>query len=263
MARAAPEMPGRRRAAKVMALRVAVIVGATAALEILCRTGVISRLTMIPPSEMAQALWHMSVDGAVAAPLVQTLTNVAIAFVCAVASGFILGAGIHAVPRLRRTLDPLFASYYAIPIFAFYPLLIVMFGLNDLPLIAIGYLFGVVAMIMNTLNGLDRVPPVLLKVARVHRLRPWERAWLIVLPATTPYLFTGVKLALAYAFIGVLAGEFILSGSGIGYSIAYAYAGFDTRTMYALMLLVLLLVVAMNTVLHLWEGRILRKREGR
>ena len=70
--------------------------------------------------------------------------------------------------RLRDTLDPLFATYYAVPVFAFYPFLIVVFGLGDLPQILIAFMLGVVAVIVNTLNGLDRVPRVLLKTARIH-----------------------------------------------------------------------------------------------
>ena len=71
---------------------------------------------------------------------------------------------------MRDTLDPLFATYYAVPVFAFYPLLIVLFGLGDLPQILIAFMLGVVAVIVNTLNGLDRVPRVLLKTARIMRM---------------------------------------------------------------------------------------------
>ena len=60
---------------------------------------------------------------------------------------------------------------------------------------------------------------------------------LVHLPAAAPHLFTGVRLAVAYAFIGVIASEFILSGEGLGYAIAYSYNNFDNRTMYGLMLL--------------------------
>ena len=58
-------------------------------------------------------------------------------------------------------LDPLFATYYAVPVFAFYPFFIVVFGLGDLPQVLIAFMLGVVAVIVNTLNGLDRVPRVL------------------------------------------------------------------------------------------------------
>ncbi len=110
-------------------------------------------------------------------------------------------------------------------------------------------------MVVNTLDGLDRIPPVLLKVGRVHHLGALRTALLIKLPASAPHLFTGVKLAVAYAFIGVIAAEFILSGAGLGYAIAYAYNNFDNRTMYALMLLVLVAVTTVNMVLHVWERR--------
>lgn len=241
-------------------LRLIVIVAAVLLLELLCRTGVISRLTMIPPSEMAVALWELLLSGEMNDDMARTFRNVAASFVLSVVAGFLGGVIVHALPRLRRVIDPLLASYYSVPFFVFYPLFIVIFGLNDWPLIMIGFLFASIAMVINTLNGLDRIPRVLWKVARIHRLNRPQQVWLIVMPAATPYLFTGVKLALAYSFIGVLAGEFILSSSGLGYSIAYAYDNFDNRTMYALVLFVLVLVTVMNTALHLWEQRLLRRR---
>jgi NitT/TauT family transport system permease protein len=67
------------------------------------------------------------------------------------------------------------------------------------------------------------VPRVPLKVGRVHRMRRNTEIIRILLPAAAPYLFTGVKLASAYSFIGIIAGEFILSGGGLDYAIAYAY----------------------------------------
>ncbi len=71
-----------------------------------------------------------------------------------------------------------------------------------------------------------------------------------------------MKLAVAYAFIGVIAAEFHPVGSGIGYSISYAYNNFDNRTMYALMLLILVVIIALNMVLHVWEQRLYRRRGG-
>jgi len=236
-------------------LRLGLIAAAVLALELLCRTGVIAPLTLIAPSQMAQALGRLIAAGTVTGDAAKTFGNVALALALAVSLGFAAGVVLHGLPRLRRVLDLLFAGYYAVPFFVFYPLLIVLFGLNDWPIVAIGFLFGVVAMVVNTLDGLDRIPPVLLKVGRVHRLGPLRTALLITLPASAPHLFTGVKLVVAYAFIGVIAAEFILSGAGLGYAIAYAYNNFDNRTMYALMLLVLVAVTAVNTVLHVWERR--------
>jgi NitT/TauT family transport system permease protein len=87
-----------------------------------------------------------------------------------------------------------------------------------------------------------------------------EEALRIVLPSAAPFLFTGAKLALAYSFIAVLAGEFILSGAGLGHSISYAYDAFDNKTMYSLMFFVLALVTVINMAFHIWEQRLLRRR---
>jgi NitT/TauT family transport system permease protein len=240
--------------------RVAVIVGAIALVEVLCQRKIISPLVMIPPSEMATSLWQMFGSQKIWDDIAQTFSTVSLAFVLSVAAGFALGAIIHALPRVRRAVDPLLASYYSIPFFVFYPLLIALFGLNTIPLIVIGFVFATAAMVISTLNGLDRVPRVMTKTARILRLSPTRAVWSVTLPSAAPYLFTGLKLALAYSFIGVIAGEFILSGGGLGFSIAYAYNDFDSQTMYALMMFVLMIAVLMNGVLHVWEQRMLKKR---
>jgi len=245
---------------RIARVQIAVIIGFVVVLELLTQLGAINRLTMIPPSEMAQHLWHLFVEGALNAPMAQTFVNVALAFVLSVGVGLASGLAIHALPRLRRLADPLLASYYAVPFFVFYPLLIAIFGLNRWPLVAIGFVFGTAAMVIATLNGLDRVPRVMRKLARVHRMGPIQEIVLITMPAAVPHLFTGFKLALAYAFIGVIAGEFILSGSGLGHAIAYAYDSFDNQTMYALMLFVVVLAIALNAALHACEQRLLRQR---
>ncbi|MGY6646506.1 MAG: ABC transporter permease [Salinarimonas sp.] len=243
-------------------IRLGVIVAFFGLLEILCRTGIISPFTMIPPSEMAIELWALIVSGEVARGMRQTLGNVAVACILAITVGFAVGAGVHALPRLRRALDPFLTTYYAVPFFVFYPLLVFIFGMNNFPMIMIGFLFAVVAMIINTLNGLDKIPRVYRKVARMHHMGRAKTALLIELPYAIPNLFTGVKLAVAYSFIGVIAAEFILAPGGLGYAISFAYDNFDNERMYALMLFILVLVTIINMSLHAYEQRLLR-RQGR
>ena len=248
------------RAKGIICTRVALIVGAVGLIELLCRLGMIKPLTMIAPSQMALELARMIASGELLAPAAYTFVEVGTAFVISIVVGGALGALVHALPRLRHALDPLLASWYAVPFFVFYPLLVALFGLNALPLIAIGVIFAAPAMMLSTLAGLDRVPRVMRKVARVHRLSRVKEARLITLPSAAPYLLTGFKLAFAYSFIGIIAGEFILSGGGLGYDIAYAYESFENRKMYALMLFVLLIATGVNGALHVWDGRLARRR---
>jgi NitT/TauT family transport system permease protein len=182
--------------------------------------------------------------------------------VLSVVAGIVAGAAIHRASVLRALLEPLFSAYYAIPIYAFYPLLIIVFGLGDVPQVLIGFMLAVVSMIVSTLVGLDSVPPVLGKTARVMQLGPVATMRSLTLPYAAPYLFTGVKLAVAYAFIGVIGAEFIMSGTGLGYEIRFAYDNLDNNIMYPLILLILLIAVAINMSLDHWE-RLLRARRGR
>ena len=236
--------------------RAALVAGAFAALEVLCRTGTVPRATMIPPSEMVAALWEILSSGRADADIAFTVVNTVAAIVVSIILGFWLGAVLHALPRARRVFEPLLSAYYAVPVFIFYPLLIVFFGVGRTALIAMGAMFGIVAMIVNTMIGLDRVPRVIARTAAAMRLGPVRRLLLLRLPAAAPHLVTGIKLAVAYSVIGIVAGEFILSTAGIGKRIAFGYQDFDNRTMYGMLLLLLILVMAVNGVLSLWEKRL-------
>ena len=242
-------------------VRFALAVALVLLLEGLCRFGFIDRFSMIPPSEI---VWHLGRPAReradVAGDHARRSTNVVAACVSSIVVGVILGTLIHRWRALRETLDPLFAAYYAIPVYAFYPLFIVIFGLGDLPQVLIGFMLGLVAVIVNTLNGLDRVPRVLLKTARIHRLGPVATALKVTLPYAVPYIFTGIKLAVAYSFIGVIGAELIMSRTGLGYEIGYAYNNFDNAVMYPLIVFVLAVAATVNTMFFLWEKKMLARR---
>jgi NitT/TauT family transport system permease protein len=243
-----------------LVVRSAILASLVVLLEICCRTGVVDTLTIIPPSEMFASMIDQIVSGELSASIVTTFSTILIAFLLAVILGTAIGALIHRIPRLRDVADPLLASYYSVPTFIFYPLLVALLGLGKAPLVVLGILSAMPAVVISTLSGLDGVAPVLMKLARVHRLTPTRTLRWIVLPAALPHLFTGFKLALSYALIGVIAGEFILSGTGLGYAISFAYQSFDNRTMYGAMLFVLLVAIIANGILYVWEGRLARRR---
>jgi NitT/TauT family transport system permease protein len=249
----------RPRMTTVGATRAAVVLSVFAALELLCRLGVINRATLIPPSEMIASGWDILRSGRHNADIFFTLYNVAAAALIATVVGFFIGAGLHSLPRLRRPLVPLLSAWYAIPTFVFYPLLIVAFGVGRTALIVMGAMFGVVAMIVNTTLGLDHVPPAVAKSGAILRLDALRQLLLIRLPSAAPHLVTGIKLAVAYSVIGIVAGEFILATAGVGKRIAYAYDNFDNRTMYGMLLLLLAGVMLVNGALSGWEKRLHRR----
>lgn len=242
-------------------LRITIVAAMIALVELLCQTGIIPKMVMIAPSQMVVELAHILASGQFSADIATTFTNIAISTVLSILLGFVAGLIIYSLPSLRDALEPLLASYYAVPTFVFYPVFITLFGVGSASIIAIAVLLAVVSMVTATLNGLDRIPRVLRKTGQIYRMSRVKTALLIELPATLPYLFTGVKLSVAYAFIGVIASEFILSGAGIGYAIAYAYNLFENGHMYALILLVLVTVTIVNTFLNMIDRRLQARRQ--
>ncbi len=241
-------------------IRLALIAVLLGALEVLVRIGRIDALTMQAPHKMLLDLYAMLASGKLNKSIAKTMGNAGFAFVIAVSLGVISGLMIHRMRRVRETLDPLFATYYAIPVFAFYPLLILLLGLGDAPQIFIGVMLGFVAVVVNTLNGLDRVPRVLLKTARVNGMNGLETALKITLPSAAPYILTGAKFAVAYSLIGVIGAEFIMSTGGMGYEISFAYNNFDNATMYPLIIMILVASISINMVISRWEKSLLKRR---
>lgn len=240
--------------------RLLLLMAVIALLEVLCLEGVIDHITMQPPHRIALDLGRMLASGVLDTAILKTLANSLIAFVLATAVGIASALVLHRMRAVRDALDPLFATYYAVPVFAFYPLLIILFGLGDMPEIFIGFMLAVVAVIVSVLGGLDRVPRALLKTARVNQFNAYETAWRITLPYIAPQILTGARLALAYALIGVIGAEFIMSSSGMGYEISFAYTNFDNATMYPLILLIVFASVAINAGLGRWEAVLMRRR---
>lgn len=243
----------------VAATRAVIVLALIALLEICCRTGLISSFELPAPSTIAvdlvEILWSGRFNGAIVA----TLSNVAIAFAMAMIFGILCGWALHQMPTVRRIVDPVFAAYYAIPLFAFYPLFIMMFGLNAIPQIVVGFLMAVVTVIANALTGLDRVPSQFIKTARIARMSRLNTMWRIVLPSAMPHLFAGAKLAIAYAFVGVVGSEFIMASTGLGYEISNAYTLFSNRVMYPLIAFVMIVAGILNLAMHWWEGALNRR----
>jgi NitT/TauT family transport system permease protein len=240
--------------------RLVILFALVAGVEALCLGGIIDRITMQPPHQMVLDFIQLLASGSFNASIAKTAGNVFVAFAIAMIVGTALAILLHRWKLLRSILDPLFAAYYAVPVFAFYPLLIIVFGLGELPEIFIGAMLGLVAVIVNVLNGLDRVPMVLLKTARISRMGSFETAFRVTLPFATPYVLTGAKLAVAYSFIGIIGAEFIMSNSGMGYEISFAYTNFDNATMYPLILLILVMSFTINTLLAWWETTLMNRR---
>ncbi|PLR80680.1 hypothetical protein CVD25_21650 [Bacillus canaveralius] len=188
-----------------------------------------------------------------------TAMEILASFIGAMIFGIIFGIVLWRSDLAHHVLQPYLLLFYAIPFFALYPIFISILGIGPLPVIMIGLLFAMPAVISNTAIGFREIRKVLVKVGESCNLSFRQMLIHIYFPAAWPYIFTGVKLAAAYSIIGVIATEFILSSRGLGYTISYAYNNFDMNGMYGSVLLVIVIALLVNVVLGFIEARVYRR----
>lgn len=174
--------------------------------------------------------------------------------------GLLLGLLFWKLPTVGRVFEPYLVSFYAVPLVLFYPVMIVLVGINATSVIILATIMAAIPMALNTTVGLTGMPPVYLKLARSLRASPRQLVFSIALPAAGPFIVAGLRLAVVYALIGCIAMEFTTAQAGLGYRIRYLYEIFDDNTMYAYILVVLVVSVILTALLALMEKLILRGR---
>lgn len=218
-------------------------------LELAPRVGLVDSFSLVPLSAMAlRAMELLTSPAFLVQDLMPSLAAIATSFVLATVLGVLIGLLIWAVPAVRHALDPWLATYYAIPTFALYPLLVVLMGVGVAPIILLGTLFAVVAMVSATVDGLDAIPRTTLRLMQSLQMPRFQRVTKVLVPAALPQISVGLRLALSYSIIMVLASEFVLSTRGLGHFISNAYNDFAITDMYAGVLLVFALALVLNVV---------------
>jgi NitT/TauT family transport system permease protein len=230
--------------------RLVTFAAVVAALEAVCRTHLVRPTDLVPPTVMLRSMAAALAEPATLHNLWQTLSSVAASVAIAAVTGIAAGIALHALPRLRRACEPFIASYYALPLFALYPLLVVILGVGAAPIVFTGTLYAAMSVLIGTLSGLDHVPPVFGKVAKVHRLGRFRTLAILYIPSCSVEILGGITLAVSYAFVAVIASEFLLAPAGIGHEIADSYMSFKIERMYGLMLALVILVIAVNAMLR-------------
>jgi NitT/TauT family transport system permease protein len=244
---------------KVRVLRIGLVIGLLVILEAIARFGIVPPTQLVPPTEIAVTLGSMLAAGTITPDILGTVFRVVVAFVAAILLGIPIGWMLWKSTRLWQILDPYLIVLYAMPIFVFYPILIVMFGLGSVPIILIAFAMSITGIIISTATGLDKVPKIYFDVGHALNLSRRQFVMHVQLPAAVPYIFTGLKLGLIYSFVGVIASEFILSNSGLGFLVSWYYDRFATAEMYASIVAIMLIATIVNTILVQIEDHLYKR----
>lgn len=224
--------------------------------ELCGRFGLLNPLFFPVPSLIAVAFLTMVADGEIQANLSITLLRVFAGFLIGTIPGIIIGLLMGASEKIRLLLDPLVAATYPIPKLAIFPLLMIIFGIGELSkimAIAIGCFFIV---LINAMAGVKNINKVYFEVAKNYGASKKQLFTRVILPASLPMIFTGIRLALGMSLIVVVGVEFVSANYGIGALIWNAWETFEIEKLYVGIFLCALLGILFTVVLKRIEERV-------
>ena len=224
--------------------------------EAASRSGLWSPILFPPLAKIGAALWAFVSRPEGFTQSWTTLYRAFGGFAAAAVAGVLLGMLMGRFEFVAGLLDPLFSGTYAVPKLALFPIFIFVFGLGSLSKIALICLECLYPMTIITYHGACKVDRVLLWSAQnmgASRLRTLVR---VVLPATLPYIFAGLRVALPVALIVAIITEMISSVDGLGYLVTYSLSSLRTDRMLALVVVISLLGLALDRALVALRNRL-------
>jgi ABC-type nitrate/sulfonate/bicarbonate transport system permease component len=158
-------------------------------------------------------------SGALLKHVAVSLQRVLVGYAAGCAIGVLIGALMGRIPIVAQFADPLLQLMRPISPVALVPLSIIWFGIGDMSRYFIIFYGVVIIMILNTAAGVASTPNIRLNAARCLGARGSQIFRRIIIPSAVPYILAGMRVALGFAFMGIVAAEMIAAQSGIGYLI--------------------------------------------
>jgi taurine transport system permease protein len=166
-------------------------------------------------------------------------------------------------PRVGYALDPLMTVFYASPLVALSPLVVIFFGVGVGGKALIIFFLSVFPFVFNACAGVRAVDPLLINVVRSLGGGEWDLYRKVIFPSVLPYIVAASRIAVGRALIGVLVGEFFAASEGIGYAISRFGDIFSLDRMFACILTVMVIAVVLTEGIRWAERAAFPWRNGR
>lgn len=230
--------------------------------ELLPRLGIVSSAFLSPPSDVLVAIQQLVTSGQLGKHVLASLQRSLAGLLLAIAAGVALGLLMGVIRRLEQFLDPLLQLFRQVSALALFPVFLLFFGIGEASKIAIIFWAAFWPVLLNTISGVKQVEKLLIHSAISMGASRGFIFRKVILPAASPSIFTGVRLAGAYSITALVAAEMIGSHAGLGFLTLNSQEIFQIPSMYAGIVLLALLGLALNYVLAVIEKRLTRWRHG-
>jgi putative hydroxymethylpyrimidine transport system permease protein len=204
-----------------------------------------------PPTAIVEAFrtdWSMLMDHTWV-----TLVEVLLGFGLALVAGILIGVAIDSSLVIRRALYPLVIASQTIPMVALAPLMLIWFGYGLLPKVLITALVGFFPLAVATVDGLGSADREMLALLRSMGATATQRARLVRIPAASPTIFSGARVAITFCVIGAIFGELVGASEGLGYLMTRSAAQFQTARLFACIVILAVMGISLFGIVSLVE----------
>lgn len=212
------------------------------------------------PSRIAETLLELWQSGDLMSNLNISLIRVLYGFGAGAAIGLLLGSAMGLSKNVEAYLYPTFKAISQIPALGWIPLLIMLVGIGEAMKVLIIAKAAMVPVTINTLQGIRNISPQYLEVAKVYRFNTWQLLAKVVIPATLPSLFNGLRYGLSNAWLALVTVELLASSEGIGYLMVWGRQLFQMDLVLATIVVIGLVGLAIDQSLQWLEAHFLRWR---
>ncbi len=221
--------------------------------ELICQIFDVSPIVLPAPSAIFAAMvQHWS---PVMKHSVVTLWTTLAGFAIAVVFGVVLGVMLGWSKAIYRGLYPVMVGFNSIPKVAVVPILVIWFGIGEIPAVITAFLISFFPIVVNVATGLATTEPELEDVLRALGAKKLDIMLKVGIPRAQPYFFGSLKVAITLAFVGSVVSETVAANAGLGYLMALAGSNFQMDLVFAGLVVLAVEGIAMYALFAYIEGR--------
>jgi ABC-type nitrate/sulfonate/bicarbonate transport system permease component len=200
---------------------------------------------------------HLFLSETVFVDVIPSVARLLVGWGIAVVVGVTIGLAINRFQRVAEAVSPSLEFLRALPSPALIPVFLILLGTDSLMRVTVIVLGAVWPILLNSIEGFRTVDRGQIEMARVFKLPAPARLFRIIIPSAAPQIFAGMRVSLSIAIILMVVSELVASSSGIGHAIIDAQATFQLPAMWANIVLLAVLGVALNGLFSVLENRVL------
>lgn len=185
-----------------------------------------------------------------------TMLEALLGFFASIVIGLVLGLAMGYFETFRRMVYPLFVITQTVPLFVLAPLFILWFGFGLLPKIVVVFLVCFFPIAVTFAQGLSRSDSGMDDLLKVMGATCWKIFRISRIPQALPYFFSGVKIAATYGIVGAVLAEWVGAQKGLGVFMTRAMKSFRTAALFADVLIVVALSLALYKSVELVERKV-------